>query len=67
MGSSVQHDEIKGWGVGRPALPTNNGLSEDDYDMVKSYTSVSENNNYSEILRFTSNRQAIAATLNVKK
>ena len=34
MGSSVQHDEIKGWGVGRPALPTNNGLSKDDCDML---------------------------------
>ena len=52
MGSSVQHDEIKGWGVGGPALPTNNGLSEDDCDMVTSYTSVSENNNYSESFRF---------------
>ena len=50
MGSSVQHDEIKDWGVGVPALPTNNGLSDDDQDMVKSYTSVSEDNNYTEIL-----------------
>ena len=42
----------KAGGVGGPALPTNNGLSEDDCDMVTSYTSVSENNNYSESFRF---------------